>query len=194
MAEVERSEAALERELARQRALETRLADTRRLNGTAVTALEAAERLSEAAAAAAQVELTRRTLAEGESEALALTRRVTDLRTALAAHRDVLAQVSTEQGAARSGLEAARAAIDAELATARARRQRLASAVSVALLSKYERIAARRKAEALIELRDYCCSACDTAIPLQRRPVMATGSVIEPCEGCGVLLYHRASP
>jgi len=191
--EVGRTEAALERELTRQRVLETRLANTRSLNGKAAAALEAAERLSEATAAAAQVELTRRALAEGEREALALMRRLADLRTALAAHREVLAQVNTDQGEARTGLAAQRAVIDAELAEARARRQLSASAVSADLLSKYERIAARRKADALIELRDFCCGACDTAIPLQRRPVMATGSVIEPCEGCGVLLYHRAS-
>jgi hypothetical protein len=188
MEEVTRTESALERELTRQRVLETRSFHER-----ATAALDSAEKLSEATTAAAQVESTRRALADGESEALGLTRRVADLRTALAAHREVLAQVSTDQGGARTELEAQRAAIDAELATARARRQLSASAVSAGLLSKYERIAARRKAEALIELRDFCCRACDTAIPLQRRPVMAAGNVIEPCEGCGVLLYHRVS-
>ena len=193
MEEVSRTESALERELTRQRVLDARIADTRSLHERATVALDTAEKLSEATMAAAQVESTRRALADGESEALALTRRVADLRTALAAHREVLAQVSSDQGGARTELEAQRAAIDAELATARARRQLSASAVSAGLLSKYERIASRRKADALIELRDFCCSACDTAIPLQRRPVMAAGNVIEPCEGCGVLLYHRVS-
>lgn len=193
MEEVSRTESALERELTRQRVLDARITDTRSLHEQATAALDTAEKLSEATTAAAQVESTRRALADGESEALALTRRVADLRTALAAHREVLAQVSSDQGGARTELEAQRAAIDAELATARARRQLSASAVSAGLLSKYERIASRRKAEALIELRDFCCSACDTAIPLQRRPVMAAGNVIEPCEGCGVLLYHRVS-
>ena len=193
MEEVSRTESALERELTRQRVLDARITDTRSLHEQATVALDTAEKLSEATTAAAQVESTRRALADGESEALALTRRVADLRTALAAHREVLAQVSSDQGGARTELEAQRAAIDAELATARARRQLSASAVSAGLLSKYERIASRRKADALIELRDFCCSACDTAIPLQRRPVMAAGTVIEPCEGCGVLLYHRVS-
>ena len=193
MEEVSRTESALERELTRQRVLDARITDTRSLHEQATVALDTAEKLSEATTAAAQVESTRRALADGESEALALTRRVADLRTALAAHREVLAQVSSDQGGARTELEAQRAAIDAALATARARRQLSASAVSAGLLSKYERIASRRKAEALIELRDFCCSACDTAIPLQRRPVMAAGNVIEPCEGCGVLLYHRVS-
>jgi predicted nucleic acid-binding Zn-ribbon protein len=189
--EVARTEAALERELTRQRVLDGRLAETRALHDRAVAALDAAEKLADATVAAAQVEITRRALADGESEALGLTRRVTDLRTALSAHREVLAQVSSDQGEARSELEAQRAGIDAELATARARRQLSAAAVSAGLLSKYERIASRRKSDALIELRDFCCSACDTAIPLQRRPIMAAGNVIEPCEGCGVLLYQR---
>lgn len=191
--EVSRTESALERELTRQRVLETRLAETRVLHERSATALANAERLSDAAIAAGQVEVTRRALADGESEALALARRVTDLRTALAAHREVLAQVSTDQGDARTELERQRATIDAELATARARRQLSAAGVAAGLLSKYDRIVARRRADALIELREFCCSACDTAIPLQRRPLMASGSVIEPCEGCGVLLYQRVS-
>lgn len=191
--EVARTESALERELTRQRILESRLGDTRAMHERAAAALASAEKLSDAAAAATQVETTRRALADGESEALAIVRRIADLRTALSAHREVLAQVSTDQGAARAELEQQRAEIDAELATARARRQLSASTVAPGLLSKYERIALRRRAAALIELRDFCCSACDTAIPLQRRPVMAAGNVIEPCEGCGVLLYQPLS-
>jgi uncharacterized protein len=190
--EVARTEAALERELSRQRVLESRLAETRTLHEKYVSVLNNAEKLREATAAAAQVESTKRALADGESEALVISRRVGDLRTALAAHREVLAQISHEQGTARSEMEATLAAIDAELATARVKRQLSASGVGGALLSKYDRIAARRQADVLIELRDFYCSACDTAIPLQRRPAFSTGSVIEPCEGCGVLLFHQS--
>jgi uncharacterized protein len=191
--EVARTESALERELTRQRLLDARLAESRAVHDRAAAAMAGAEKLSDATAAAAQVEATRRAVADGESEALAIARRVADLRTALSAHREVLAQVSTDQGEARAELERQRATIDAELATARARRELSAAAVGAGLLSKYERIAARRRSDALIELREFCCSACDTAIPLQRRPHMSSGNVIEPCEGCGVLLYHRAT-
>ncbi len=191
--EVARTEAALERELTRQRLLDRRLAETRTLHERAAAELAAAERLQDATTAAARVEATRRALTDGESEALTMARRVTDLRTALSAHREVLAQVSVDQGAARDELERQRAGIDAELATERARRQLATSAVTVGLLAKYERVAARRRAAALIEVRENCCSACDTAIPLQRRAIMSTGMVIEPCEECGVLLYQRAS-
>ncbi|AMW05041.1 hypothetical protein GEMMAAP_09815 [Gemmatimonas phototrophica] len=190
--EVARTEASLERELTRQRVLEARLAETRTLHEKYVSVLNNAEKLREATAAASQVESTKRALADGESEALVISRRIGDLRTALAAHREVLAQISHEQGAARSEMEATLAAIDAELATARVKRQLSAAGVGLGLLSKYDRIAARRQSAALIELRDFYCSACDTAIPLQRRPAFSTGSVIEPCEGCGVLLFHQS--
>lgn len=193
VAEVARTESALERELTRQRVLEVRLQELREQQAQATAALASAERLSEATAAAGRVEGVRRSLADGESEALAVARRVADLRTALSAHREVLAQVSTDQGDARAELERQQAGIEAALARARARRQLSAAAVSPGLLAKYERIASRRRTDALIELREFFCSACDTAIPLQRRPLMAVGGVIEPCEGCGVLLYQRVS-
>ncbi|MCO4101638.1 zinc ribbon domain-containing protein [Gemmatimonas sp.] len=189
--EVSRTEALLERELTRQRLLDARLSETRALHERYVAVLDGAERLRDAAAAAAQVEGTKRALADGESEALIIARRAGDLRTALAAHREVLAQVSADRGAARTEMEAVRAGIEAELATARAKRQLAAGAVSPGMLSKYDRIASRRQGAALIELREFCCSACDTAIPLQRRIAFSTGSVIEPCEGCGVLLFQR---
>jgi predicted nucleic acid-binding Zn-ribbon protein len=154
--------------------------------------MAAAERISDATAAAGQVETSRRALADTESDAHGVARRIADLRTALSAHREVLAQVSLDQGDARSELERQRAALEAELATARVHRQLSAAAVSPDLLSKYERIALRRRGDALIELREFYCSACDTAIPLQRRPFMMAGGIIEPCEACGVLLFRSA--
>ena len=42
---------------------------------------------------------------------------------------------------------------------------------------------------ALYALRGAACGRCNTAIPLQRRNVMAAGRSVEVCEGCGVLLY-----
>lgn len=190
--EVARIESLLERELTRQRLLEARAAELRAIHERAVDAMAAAERISDATAAAGQVETARRALADTESDAHGVARRIADLRTALSAHREVLAQVSLDQGDARSELERQRAALEAELATARVHRQLSAAAVSPDLLSKYERIALRRRGDALIELREFYCSACDTAIPLQRRPFMMAGGMIEPCEACGVLLFRSA--
>jgi predicted nucleic acid-binding Zn-ribbon protein len=193
--DVQRSESALERELTRQRALEASIADHKQRHEKNVAILNQAQKLKEATAAAAQLEAARRVLADEESELLSSTRRITDLRTALTAHQEVLETVSAQQADARRTLASERAALDAELATARAKRAESASGVGKSLLSKYDRVSGHRRTAVVFELYgDYCCGACDTAIPLQRRPAMSTGMVIEPCEGCGVLLYYRPVP
>lgn len=188
---VTQTEAALEKEQVKQRVLEGRIADHRLRHEKNVELLNNAQKLKEATAAAAQVEAARRALADEESELLAVTRRVADFRTALSAHREVLDQVTAEQAASRSTIVAEVQAIDAELAAARAKRAISAEGVDRALLAKYDRVSTKRRTAVVFELREFCCSACDTAIPLQRRPAMSTGTRIEPCEACGVLLYYR---
>ena len=66
---------------------------------------------------------------------------------------------------------------------------RTAQAVPRPMLAKYDKVRSRRRAETLFPLRGPSCSACDTAIPTQRRAVMAASGTIEMCEGCGALLY-----
>jgi hypothetical protein len=189
-----RSEAALEKELVKHRLLEGRIADHRDRHEKNVAILNNAAKLKEATAAAAQVESARRALADEESELLAATRRITDLRTAVAVHRDALQSITAEQAEARASVGAEKAAIDAELAVARAKRAASAQHVGASLLSKYDRIHTRRRTEVLVALHaDYSCGACETAIPLQRRLPMSTGTLVEPCEGCGVLLYYRVA-
>lgn len=191
---VARAEADLERERVKQRLTEGRLADHRARHEKSVALLNNAHKVKEATAAGTQVEAARRALAEEESELLAVMRRVADLRTALAAHREVLEQVTADQAAARSTIGAEAAALAAELAAARARRALSARGVEAGLLAKYDRVQSKRRTTVLVELRDFCCSACDTAIPLQRRPAMSTGMRVEPCEACGVLLYCQPAP
>lgn len=191
VADVARSEAAYEKEIAEQRALESALADLRVRHEHNSDLLNHAQKLRDATAAAKQLEDSRVALAGLESRALSVSRRVSDLKTAVTAHREVLASLTAEQKDARAAIAGELAAIDAELAAARKKRNEAAARVDRSLLSKYERISSRRQSDALIELRHFNCSACDTAIPLQRRPAMSSGMHIEPCEGCGVLLYHR---
>ncbi|MBY0489736.1 MAG: hypothetical protein K2R93_07825 [Gemmatimonadaceae bacterium] len=195
VANLARTEAALEKELARQRDLDARITDHRLRHDKNVELLNNAAKLKEATAAAAQVEAARRTLAEEESELLAITRRITDLRTAVAAHRDAVASIAAEQASARETLGAERGTLEAELTAARAKRVESARHVGTGLLAKYDRVQTRRRTTVVVALHeDFSCGACETAIPLQRRPAMSSGTVVEPCEGCGVLLYYRVAP
>lgn len=193
--QVTRTEGALERELEKYRALEGRIVDHKIRLDKNVDVLNSAQKLKEVTAAAAQVEAARKVLADEESESLALSRRIVDLRNALAVHREVLERTSADQEAARSTLAAELAVIDKELGVASGRRNKSSVGVGKSLLSKYDRVQARRRTIVVFQLHDdFSCGSCDTSIPLQRRLPMSTGAIIEPCEGCGCLLYYIPAP
>jgi predicted nucleic acid-binding Zn-ribbon protein len=188
--EVGRQELALTKEQERHRALEARIAEHRERHEKNLEVLNHAHKLKEATAAMAQVEAARRVLADEESELLTVNRRLGDLRAAITAAREELESLDASQSEVRASIAAERSTINAELAAAQALRVAASAGVERGLLSKYDRLASRRRAPALFALhRDFSCGACDTAISMQRRPAMSTGAVIDVCEGCGVLVY-----
>jgi uncharacterized protein len=185
-----RNDAALAKELDRLHALEERIAEHKIKHEKNLAVLNQAHKLKEATAAMAQVETARRVLAEEESELLSITRRIAELRTIATASREAIATLESQQTETRASIAAERATIDDELNAARRKRDESAKDVSPSLLSRYDRVHTRRRSAVVFALgTGYSCGSCDTAIPLQRRPSMASGVVIETCEGCGVLLY-----
>jgi predicted nucleic acid-binding Zn-ribbon protein len=189
--EVARNEASLRRELERNKVLEAQMAEHRLRHEKNLAVLDQAHKLKEATAAMAQVETARRVLAEEESEMLALTRRIADLRTATEASKETLAALEQQQADMRGVIGIEREEIARSLEEARARRAVSAQSVNPSLLSKYDRVHARRRDTAIYAVHSgFSCGSCDTAIPLQRRPAMTSGAqAIEVCEACGVLLY-----
>lgn len=186
---LERSRGSLERELAKRDALQARVEQHRQLHQRNVAQMDQVKRIREATAAQAQIDMARQILNDEERELQALTRRIDDLRQAAAAHESAAAEVEEQQAETRAALEGERSALQAELAEEQHRRDEKAGGVPRSLLARYERIRDRRHGEAVFPLRGMACSSCDTAIPLQRRNLMADGARIEVCEACGVLLY-----
>jgi uncharacterized protein len=186
---LERARHAVEAEERKQRDLQTRISAHRQIHDRNLAQFEAVKKMREANAAMAQAELTRKVLADDESELHAMQRRVGDLRQAVAAQETTLATIEREQEEARASIAAEREALTGRMAEARAKRDEAAQAVPRTLLSRYERIRARRRADAVFPLRGPSCGNCDTAIPLQRRHMMQSTGAIEVCEACGVLLY-----
>ncbi|MDF2773434.1 MAG: hypothetical protein K0S86_2931 [Geminicoccaceae bacterium] len=183
------AEASAEADERKHRELEGRLADHKQRQERNIAHLDSVKKMREATAAMAQVEQARKILIEEESELQALARRISDGHKAVAAHREALAAQDQEQAAERDAITAERAALEGALAEARAKRNQTATRVSKSLLAKYDRIRTRRGEPALYPLRGPSCGHCDTAIPLQRRNLMAGTGQIEVCEACGVLLY-----
>jgi predicted nucleic acid-binding Zn-ribbon protein len=189
---LEKAQAAVQVEEKKQRQLQERLAQHKQLQERNLHQLEDVKRMREATAATAQVESTRRLMAEDETELQILGRRINDLSIAVATSKEALASIEEEQKAIRPQIEEQRAALQTELTAAKQERGGRATAVSRPMLGKYDRIRGKRD-RALYALRGGSCGNCDTAVPLQRRNMMSGSGQIEICEACGVLLYSEGA-
>ncbi len=191
-AAVARAEAAVDAEEKRQREIQTRLAQHKQQQERNLAQLDEVKRLKEATAAMAQVETTKRMMAEDESEVQACTKRLAELSAAVESSTKVLNDVEVEQETARSEIGAKKDALNEKLGAARSIRDKKSTGIPRSLLAKYDRIRGR-KPQALFPLREGSCGNCDTAIPLQRRNMMAGTGQIEVCEACGVLLFSETA-
>lgn len=188
VAAITRAESAVQAEEKKQREIQGRLAQHKQLQERNLHQLEDVKRMREATAATAQVEATRRMMAEDESELAILGRRLHDMNAQVVAAKQALQDVEEAQKAARPEIEEKRAELQVQLDEARRDRNGRAGSVSRPMLGKYDRIRGKRD-QALYALRGGSCGNCDTAVPLQRRNIMAGTGQIEVCEACGVLLY-----
>lgn len=186
---VERARRAIEAEEARQREARMRIDTHKQLAERSQRQYESVTTPREATAAMAQLEQTRRMVTESERDAESIQGRIDQLRHQVAELEKALVDIEQTQSEARSSLDADRAAIEAELSSARATRDGHAREVPRSMLGTYDKVRRRRRAEAVFPLRGPSCGSCDTAIPTQRRASMAATGSLEMCEGCGALLY-----
>jgi len=143
----------------------------------------------EANAAIVQLEQTKRMVDDSERDAQQINGRIVEMRRHVGELQAALADVEHRQTDARKALDAERSDIESQIAQAREKRDAKAQSVPRAMLAKYDKVRSRRRAETVFPLRGPSCSACDTAIPTQRRAAMAATGALEMCEGCGALLY-----
>jgi predicted nucleic acid-binding Zn-ribbon protein len=186
---IEETRAGVDADERRQRELEGRVSDHRQRHERNVAHLDSVKRMREATAAMLQVEAGRKLLMEEENELRALVGRVADSHASLKKQEANLEELDVSQADSRAEIEAERAELGGEYAAASGARKSLAADVEAALLQKYDRIRNRRRSQAVFALDNGACSCCDTAVPVQRRSMMATTGIIEVCEACGVLLY-----
>jgi predicted nucleic acid-binding Zn-ribbon protein len=187
--ELERASAAVQVEEARHRDLMQRVESNRLLVERSQRAYESVTSPREANAAMVQLEQTKRMVDDSERDAAQIHGRIVEMRRHVGDLQAALVDVEHRQSDARSALDAERAEIESQIAQARAKREAKAKAVPRGLLAKYDKVRTRRRAETVFPLRGPSCSACDTAIPTQRRAAMAATGALEMCEGCGALLY-----
>lgn len=196
--DAERAKAARQLELAldqlqaaerKQREVAQLVAEHRQRQERNVAQLDLVKRMKEATAALSQVEAGKKMLLEGEHDLHEIGIRVDAIRNATEAHRAALAEFDATQGEKRAAIEAERQALDAAVRAARAKRDTIAQAVPEGMRGMYERIRARRRSQVVYPIHDGACGSCDTSVPVQRRNQMHAKGTLEPCEGCGMLLY-----
>jgi predicted nucleic acid-binding Zn-ribbon protein len=187
--ELDRARKAIEVEEARHREAQLRVETHRQLVERSQRAYESVTTPREATAAMTQLEQTKRMVDDSERDAQQIQGRINEMRHHVADLENALVDVEHRQSDARSAIDAERAEIESQLAQARAKRDATAQAVPRSMLTKYDKVRSRRRAETVFPLRGPSCSACDTAIPTQRRAAMAASGSVEMCEGCGALLY-----
>ena len=187
--ELDRARKAIEADEARHREAMLKVDTHRQLVERSQRQYESVTSPREANAAMTQLEQTKRMAEDSERDASQILGRISEMRHHVAELETALADVEHRQADTRAALDTERSEIDAEIAQARAKRDETARSVPKPMLAKYDKVRSRRRAETLFPLRGPSCSACDTAIPTQRRAVMAASGTIEMCEGCGALLY-----
>jgi predicted nucleic acid-binding Zn-ribbon protein len=186
---IDRAHKAIEAEESRHREARGRVDTHRQLVERSQRQYEGVSSPREANAAMVQLEQTKRMADESSRDADQVQGRINEMRHQVADLEKQLAELETRQAEARGNLDADRVTIESELATAHSKRAESARTVPRAMLAKYDKVRARRRAETVFPLRGPSCSACDTAIPTQRRAAMAASGSLEMCEGCGALLY-----
>lgn len=186
---LDRARKAVDAEEARHREARGRTDTHRQLLERSQRQFESVTSPREATAAMAQLEQTKRMVDESERDTSNVQGRVNEARHQVADLERQLIEIESRQTEARASLASDRVAIERDMADAHKKRDETSRAVPRPMLTKYDKVRARRRSETVFPLRGQSCSACDTAIPTQRRAAMAASGSLEMCEGCGVLLY-----
>ena len=172
-------------------ALKTRMEQHKDLQTRNTAQVDMIARPREATAAMAQLEQSKKLMAEDEKALEASNARLRALRDDVTARETTLLAAMEAESNAQEAVSAQRAEIEGQLAAARARRAGDAEKVNSGFRSKYDRIRAKRRMRAVHPVLGNTCAHCDTMVPTQRRNLMASKGAIDICEGCGVILYQE---
>src|SRR2546425_2293257 len=185
------AQAAIQAALDRRDGLEGKIASYRTMQEQRRQRLEWVRGAKEASTLMAELDLARSVLAKEEAEFMRSGDAVTEAERKAAEAEKALQELREAQAPLREGVAGRREAIIAQRERAVAGREQAAEAVSPTLLGRYERIRRGKAPLALYPLHGDACGHCFTAVPTQRRALIAPGAPIQGCEARGGLLYAQ---
>lgn len=171
-------------------ALETRIESLRAIQEARRGRMEHVKTAREAQALTTELDMARSIIAREEGEWLKLADQVSRLEHEVRQAGEAAAAVEVEQEMPRTGLAERETALQAEREAILAERDAIARRVGAPLLARYERLRSVRATAVIVAMHGTACGACHTAVPMSRRNQIRSATLIEGCEGCGVLLYY----
>lgn len=170
--------------------LEARIESYRVMQERRRQRLEWVRGAKEASAIMAELDMARGVLAKEEAEWMRSADELQEAEELVAEAEARVEELKEAQGPRREESAAQSEAFQLEIEAARAERAEAAKEVDFKTLQYYDRILSGRAPNVLYPLTAGACGHCHTAVPLHRRQQVVSGSVVEPCEACGVLVYN----
>ncbi len=186
---VETARRALDDGRRRRDELEAKIESYRTLQERRRQRLDRVRNAKEASALMTELDLAKSVLANEENEWIRSADSVTQLELKVQGEELNLRAVETAQAPERAQLGERRARLEAERDAAVRERDATAASIDKALRSRYDRLRRTRTADVVVPLVGGTCGGCHTAIPLNRRSQIKSGSVLDGCEVCGAILY-----
>ena len=169
--------------------LETRIESYRLLQDRRRLRLEHVRNPKEASTLMAELDLARSVMAKEETDWVRSAETANELEGRVGEEERGLAAFEADQAPARRRLEESCAELEARHQAASADREATAARMDRQLRTRYERLRRARAADVVVPLVNGGCGACHTAVPLNRRSQIRSGTVVDGCEACGAILY-----
>jgi uncharacterized protein len=145
----------------------------------------------EYAAMSREIDIAKKSNETQNEQAKLLSAAAIDIKRALEASGEALAEVEDAAQAAAEKLAKAVAETEAKLASLAARRATAATLVDAGLLAKYENIRKRRAGVAVAAVIGSTCKGCHRNIPPQLSIVLQRVNTIETCPNCHRIIYSH---
>jgi len=145
----------------------------------------------ELAATRREIEIGKETLQKLETDLLVCMEELENLAQQLSDAEAALAALERPTAELISSNREKLAALEAELARDRERRERLATRTDAGLRAKYEQISARRGGLAVVAVRDGTCLGCHMHVPPQLFNELQRGGAVHLCPNCHRMLIWR---
>jgi uncharacterized protein len=173
--------------------LEAKIESYRTLQDRRRQRLDQVKNPKEASAVMTELELARSVMAKEESEWVRTADAVVQLELKVQNEELNLKTLEAAQAPERAQVEERQRVLQSDRDAAHAQREATAALVDKPLRTRYDRLRRTRSSEVVVPLVGGACGACHTAIPLNRRSQIKSGTVIDGCEACGAILYPAES-